>query len=194
MKAIIVTIVVVLLGILGGIYFYTQTPHQPQNPSPTPVPITSSPTVSSTYCSPQDLVASYNSNAGAGNIYLEIMITNISNRECEVIGNNYIAAQYDTQTIKNISLHHMGTVEKDIFTLSPNQTLYSQIHYPNGPQCQGPTQAVQVVFTYAISSTSTITFNNTQEHGGHSFPVCSSPTDITTIDIWNMSAQPITPQ
>lgn len=154
-----------------------------------PFKISSSSTIS--YCSANDLAASLDLSPGAGNIFGTFTLKNISSQICSVLGGNFIDVSYDS-SIKNISVSHQGQTQPQPFTLSSNQVLYSQVHYPNGPQCQGPTKAVNVSFSYKISPTQTVTFKNS----GNTASVvqaCQSDKAMTKIQIWQLSDKPITP-
>lgn len=143
------------------------------------------------YCSSSNLQAFLNLSPAAGNIYGTFTLKNISNQSCSISGGNFIEVSYPN-SIKNISVTHVGQTQSQPFTLSPNQTLYSQVHHPNGPQCQGPTQQVNVSFSYKISPTNSITFN-TEGNTPAIVQDCQGP-EVTQIQIWQMSTQPITPQ
>lgn len=153
-----------------------------------------SPTTSVGYCSPQDLDAAVHFSPGAGNVYGTFTLKNMSPHTCYLLGGSFISAHYDTSTVKNITITHVGQTQPAPFILSPNQTLYSQVHYPNGPQCQSVgLNNTAVLFTYQISSTDTVTFKNENGSTQQQIHTCTSPTDQTEIQIWNMSTSPITP-
>jgi len=146
------------------------------------------------YCTPSALDATLSLSGAAGNIYGTAAIKNTSNTPCQIIGNNFMDVSYDS-SIKNLTVTHTGTPTNQTFTIQPGKSIYSQVHYPNGPQCQGPTVQDQVTFSYKISPSGSVTFKNT-ENGNTAQIVqgCSSATDMTEITVWNMSSQPITPQ
>lgn len=198
-------IIIVLLGGLG--YFYIQNSTKISIPSkishpPTPTNQQTSPTVSSkghsspapvaSYCTPQNLQASVNLSPGAGNIYGTFTLKNISHQTCQVLGGNFISVVYDTNTVKNITVTHIGQTQSLPFTLSPNQELYSQVHYPNGPQCNSiGINVTNITFTYKVSPTDTVTFKNQNGNVEQGVQTCKSLTDRTEIQIWNMANQPI---
>ena len=208
----IILIGIVVLILLGGIgYFYLQNSASTRQQIPaslTPTTQQPSPSISQTsgratlspsneavYCRSQNLQASLNLSPGAGNVYGTFMVKNISQGTCQVQGGEFILAKYDTNTVKNITVTHVGQTQKPPFILSPGETIYSQVHYPNGPQCQSiGLNTTGITFSYQISLTNTIAFKN-QEGNTEEIPVhtCKSPTDMTEIQIWNMATQPITP-
>jgi len=155
-------------------------------------PMTTQTQNTTSYCSPQDLQANLSLSPGAGNVYGTFTLKNISQANCQVLGNNFIAANYNTTTVKNITIMHEGITQSAPFQLSPNQTIYSQVHYPNGPQCQGSTVATPVTFTYKISPADTVTFANQTGNKAQNVMTCAT-SDITAIEIWQISLMPIPP-
>src|SRR5258708_1998281 len=133
---------ILLMGIvaivIGGLYLYTQKSHTTNLPSKitnTPMPTQPispsfqlSPTEAVSYCTPQNLQALVDFNAGAGNIYGTFTLKNISNQTCTVLGGSFITVLYDADTTKNITISHVGKVQSAPFTLAPNQIIYSQTH------------------------------------------------------------------
>lgn len=192
-----------LLLIIGGIYIYTKTSPSHKYPSPSSIPSSpittpviseisqsiTNPTLS--YCSPQNMQANIAISPAAGNIYGMLTIKNISDKTCSMVGNNLISVIYPS-TIPNIVITHIGNTLANNITLAPNQLVYSQVHYPNGPQCQSGIQTQKIQFTYAISPTATITFINQSDQKDQTITLCSSSTEKTTIQIWNLSLTPIT--
>jgi hypothetical protein len=194
MKRIVIVFSVIIVILLVGIfYLYTRSANQTGTIVSSPAPITVAPSNSTYYCVSKDLQSSLSLSPGAGNIYGTLTIKNISGKPCQIIGNNFITANYDMQTIKNISLEHVGTPESALFQLSPNQTIYSQVHYPNGPQCSTGILTAKVIFRYAVSATDIVNFADENGTKEQNVTICNSPAEITTMQIWNMSSQPITP-
>ncbi len=189
MKNIFWPVLIIGVALFGG-YFLLQNSQVQKQLSPVPSPSTISTT--ETYCSPQDLQATLTLDAGAGNIYGNATIKNISAKNCQIVGSNFISAQY-AQSIQNIVVTHVGQSQTNIFDLSPNQTVYSQVHYPNGPQCGSGIQIAKVKFAYAISTIDTIMFTAQNGDEEQDVTICTSPSELTTIQVWNMSSQPITP-
>lgn len=181
----VVVIIIVVIVLMSFRSLYTQKPTKVILPKPTS-PVSSS-------CTPQNVQASLELHPGAGNVYGTFTLKNISNRACQILGGKFIEAKYDTNSVKNIKITHLGQNQSQPFTLSPNQTLYSQVHYPNGPQCSTRTQPVNVTFTYKISPTEDINFKNQNGETQQAVQTCQLPTEITEIQIWNMANKPITP-
>jgi|SRR6185312_13615223 len=195
LKVLLFGVIILLIG--GSFYFsrHNSTTQILQNKiSPTTSKIFPSPKSMQTYCTSQDLQAIVNLSPGAGNVYGTFTLKNISHHTCQILGNEFILATYDTSVVKNITITHVGNVQQQPFTFSPGRTLYSQVHYPNGPQCQSVgLHATPVTFTYKISPTSIVTFSSGSQNIPQVVQTCMSPTDMTTIQIWNMSSQPRTP-
>lgn len=199
----LLVIVIILAFVLGGliVYIFLNKTTSSPNGTTTPTPTQTSPTATmsptqtnSSFCSPSNLSSTLSLSPGAGNIYGTFKITNTSNKPCQIEGNHFIQVHYDMNTIKNLTVTHQGINSTDVYTLQPNQSVYSQVHYPNGPQCSGPTVQDPVTFTYMISNNNSVAFKDSMS-GKQSFVVngCSSSTEKTEITIWNMSDQPIIP-
>ncbi|HZE87149.1 MAG TPA: hypothetical protein VE090_02975, partial [Methylomirabilota bacterium] len=146
-----------------------------------------------TYCTPQNLQTLLTLSPAAGNIYGTFTIKNISQQTCQIIGNNDITPKYNTQTVTNINISRLGISAPQIFQLSSGQTVYSQVHYPNGPQCSTGIQTTPVTFSHQLSPQNTITFANQNGTTAENVTTCKAQADITTMQIWNLSSQPITP-
>lgn len=188
MKRFVISVAVVILALLIYLFVIKLT-KPPQNPLTPTIPVpTKKPVLQNTYCDPKNLKAEIELSPAAGNIYGTFTIKNISQNPCQIVGNNFIKPETEA---KNIAVIPQGTPGPALFTLSPGQTIYSQIHYPNGPQCQGPTDSKDISFSYHISPDESVTFVG----NGHYKPlinVCQSPSEITQIRIWGMSDKPIT--
>lgn len=184
---------IILLG--GFYYWYTRQTAPAKNqlvptitkPLPSPTPLHS-------YCHSKDLQAVVALSPGAGNVYGTFTLKNISKNTCQILGNAFVNVNYDTNTVKNMTVTHVGQTQEQPFTLTPGQILYSQVHFPNGPQCQSVgIHPTPVTFTYKISSTDTVTFSSPSERLTPMVQSCSSAADITEIKIWEMSTTPIVP-
>lgn len=143
------------------------------------------------FCSPNQLLTQTQSQGAAGTMYVNVTIKNVSSSTCQIIGNNFLETHFDS-TIQNITISHPKQPTMGIFTLTPNKTLYSLLTYPNGPQCSSAPKQQTMTLSYAISSTNSITFKNSD---GPSLYIqdCTSPTEITGINIQPLSDTPITP-
>lgn len=157
-----------------------------ESPTPTPVPTP----ITEAYCMPKDLDAMVNLDHAAGNVYGTLTITNKSIIACKIEAQNYIRV-VPNKSVKNIQISKTATSSADFYLLPPHQSAYALIHYPNGPQCNGPTVSTSVQFIYQIAPSVTITFDQT---GTNQFLVqtCKSPDEITEIRESNMSNKPIT--
>lgn len=201
LTVIVIILAVILLGLIGYIFLYRKSSNRPVTPTPSVTKVMAPPSTSvtpsingTTFCIPAQLKSTVQLSSGAGNVYGTFMITNISDHACKVIGDSFIQVHYDSDSIKNLVVEHSGNPSHSRFTLQPQSSVYSQVHYPNGPQCNGPTVTDQVSFTYAISDTDSVTFKDIRSNS-NTFSVngCSAANDTTTITIWNLSNEPITP-
>lgn len=189
MKKTVTGIVIAIIVLFLGLATYLYSPHTNLIPVLTPTP-TSAPIHS--FCNTNDLQALITLSPGAGNVYGTLTVKNIGTKPCQIEGENYVNAKYDTQAVKNISIEHQGTAESSMYAISPNQSLYSQIHYPNGPQCSDRTIATPVTFAYSVSPNNTIDFVNNDNSKTVTVNTCLSNSEVTTIQIWNLSSTPIT--
>lgn len=187
MKRLVIGIILLLLVI--GVTYYRLVPpvHAPQKPPLTPPTTPNYLTVTPTqqfFCNPKDLQATMETDAGAGNIYGILTLKNTSTIPCHINGDNKITA---TSSAKNISLNYYPiTLSKDII-LSPNQSLFGKVHYPNGPQCQTGIVTSKITFSYQVSPNNIISFINTATQSEGNIVTCVGLENITQVDIWNLS-------
>lgn len=197
MKNVIVAILVVIILAGAGYYFLQQSNSQQGGATVTPTPtqntqVTTTPTsTASAFCTPSQITATMNTEVAAGNAYVQLTIKNTSQNECQVVGNNMPEVGYP------VSVENFQTVTKrpattPIFTLAPDQTIYSLIHYPNGPQCSSMATGVDAMVSYAVSEDDTVTFQPTRGTT-LSIPSCGDDSDITTIDLYAFSTEEVTP-
>ncbi len=148
-------------------------------------------TNNTSYCSPNQLLTQTSGQGAAGTVYVNVTIKNTSNSTCQIIGNNFLTPLFDP-SIQNITISHPKQPTMTTFTLTPNQALYSLLTYPNGPQCSSAPKQQPMTLSYTISPTGSITFKNPD---GTSLYVqdCTSPTEMSNIQIWPLSDTPITP-
>ncbi len=192
--------IIILLALAG--FFYSQK-SSPSNLKIAPTPIhsitvvpilTPTPTSGVIFCLASDLLPTITLGVGAGNIYGALTLKNTSAQTCQILGGQFVSANYDTATVKNITITHTGQTQPQPFVLSPGETIYSQVHFPNGPQCQSiGLNQTEVTFMYKISSSDEVTFRNQNGNTNQIVQTCKSSTDMTEIQIWNMSTTPITP-
>jgi len=210
MKKLTLFLLVVIVIIVGGTFGYeklhpkndqvmvppteltTPTPTTDESSSPlasvmptkTPQPTTTTESV----CAPTDILATIALEAGAGNIYGTLSLQNKSKHSCSINGNDYVIPQYEA---KNITVSRQGTVGEKSILLSAGQTVYSQVHFPNGPQCQGPTVEGTVSFTYPISDSQSVVFSDDSGEVRQPIQLCSSATDNTEVQVWSISNKPV---
>lgn len=185
-----IPIVLVLVAIGIFVYRGENAKHSPAltpTLTPTPTPAVKNETA---YCSPVDLEAIIETQGAAGSIYGTLKITNVSKKPCKILGGQYVGANYD-KSVKNLSLSYLGDLLQQNFILDPNKSLYSQVRYPNGPQCSGPTKQTPVKFTYKVSPDDQVVFSNAGNLS-QIVQTCSSEDQDTEITIWNISKTPIT--
>jgi hypothetical protein len=143
----------------------------------------------SSLCQNNQLATSLSAQGAAGNIYDTLVLTNKGKTACTVVLGNTITAQFSAN---NMTVHYVENVSSQNFVLAPATTAYSQIHYPNGPQCQSGIKPQPISFLYKTDQTSVV-FASDAQTGKMVVQACVSPTEKTTIDIWPLSKQPITP-
>jgi len=152
--------------------------------SPTAIP---TPTLSSNDCVLTDMQGTVTFEPGAGNVLGTIKLTNISNHPCMMSLSNTIQLVF-LPTIKNISTKFTDPPSNSSYELSPKSSLYALIRMPNGPQCSTPIHQVQASLNYKINSSQTLTFMN-QTKEDFMINACSSPSEITTVEISSFSSQ-----
>ena len=136
------------------------------------------------FCTASNVKASISLEPGAGNIYGALSLTNTSNTPCQIQGNKYVSASYQSSTI---SLEQQGPQGPNSLILKPNQSVYSTVRYPNGPQCSSSIQNSQISFSYQISPTVSVTFQNQSGGIEQSITTCSNQSDQTTVQIQSIS-------
>ena len=144
--------------------------------------------IPSAFCKPQDLKADITFQGAAGNIYGTLAIKNVSKEKCPIRGSGFVNPSYSAT---NINVKTQGNPGPSSLTLLPDQTVYSQIHYPNGPQCQGPIAYADVYFSYDISPGKNVEFKNQEGKVKQTIGVCKSLKEITEIDVWSLSEKPV---
>lgn len=196
---VIVVILILIIGALTGYIFLgkDKTPHPSPALSPTPV-VSSAPSSAAastptpkatTVCNPANLKGTVQLSPGAGNVFGTITLTNTSTTSCEIPGNHFAQLAYDKTTAKNIVIVYQGITSTSPFVLSPNESVYATLHYPNGPQCQSGVNPVNVSLAYSISPGNAITIANT----GGDIPLvinaCISPSEMTQVQVGSFSTQ-----
>ena len=183
MKYVWTLFVIIPVGLMIFAFLYSQkykNTFVPPTPTPTPINTTT------TFCRPEDLEATLITEGAAGNIYGTFTIKNISSNTCSIQGDKFVAAKVDAA---NVIPDKQGDAGPAAIELSPNQTVYSQMHFPNGPQCTSGIVQSPVTFTYQISSSDKVTFmpggNNTKVF----VTACKASSEVTQLDVWSMSLQ-----
>lgn len=166
-------IVLILVGV--GFFIYKKDTFAP----------TTFPT-SNLECNNNQLSALITTEGAAGSIYGNLTITNTSDSECQISLGNLVKAKFSAN---NISYNYTVTSASQPFTLQPNQKVYSQIHYPNGPQCQSTISSKPISLVYESGS---LSLNFKDMNGNTSFNISAClGTENTLINIWPVSATPI---
>lgn len=185
MKKIVIGLIAVVLII--ALYIYKNPGQQNITPA-SPTPTIFSGNNASAFCTPSDLDATLTSEGAAGNIFGTLSIKNISGKGCQITGNNYILPIFEVQ---NLVVKNQATKGPETFILSPNQIVYSQIHYPNGPQCSGEITQADITYSYKISPNDNIVFKGADNNAKQSIGVCKSASELTQIDVWSLSEKPV---
>lgn len=143
----------------------------------------------SDFCKSADIKTTFTPDVGAGNVYATLTLKNVSNNSCKISANRYVSAQFSAT---NISTKHQGLTGPSTITLNPNSQAYSQVHYPNGPQCQGPINPQAVVFQYQISTSDSVNFINSKGSKYQTVNACNKDEGTTVLDVWSVFSKPIT--
>lgn len=184
-KAVFALVALILLG--TGIYFFFGPElglqgALPSSPSPKGA------SKNSAFCDPTQLKSLIELEGAAGNIYGILSVQNISTKKCDIVGSNFVNV---VSSARNLTTKHVGKSGQATYSLTPSQTVYSQVHFPNGPQCNGNTEQSTLTVTYNISPTNSVTFQDLTGKSAQTITVCAKDTDITKVDLWSLSTQPI---
>ena len=182
-------VVFVLIVILVGLYFSFKGGGQAVVATPTPVansfPLNTP--AYYTFCGLNDLNAFVQIEGAAGSVYGDLAIQNISAKECQIKGINFIQPVFDAT---NITVAMQGKPSEEVITLKPKETVYSRVKYPNGPQCSGGVEEKEVSFMYRISSTETILFHAENEDTLVKVNACKAESEKTEIQVWGLASNP----
>lgn len=184
-KRVLLTIIALFIIIAAAYYLFVPQTHNPQK-TPPPTPSITTQQNQSSFCTAKDLEATIEMGAAAGNIYGILALKNISSTSCQIIGDNKILA---SSSAKNITLNYYPTSLQKNMVLSPNQTLYGKVHYPNGPQCQSSTVNSIISFSYQTDPNITVTFADATGKINQAIVTCNAANNPTQVDIWNLSTQ-----
>jgi hypothetical protein len=154
---------------------------------------TSPTTSTSQACKSENLKGSISTEGAAGNIYGTLSLKNTSSISCTIAGSETINAKFDS-SVKNLKVQEVkteGNELADTFSLKPGQTVYSQIHYPNGPQCSNGITTTNVTLTYPISPLQNVTFTPLNDPMPLGVTTCKDKSEMTTLQVWALSSKPI---
>lgn len=171
-------VVIPVVFMLGAFGFSQKYKNTFVPPSPTPP--------STVLCTPKDIEAAITTEGAAGNIYGTLTLKNISSKNCQIAGDNFVGVQ-DTAT--NIVASPLGKDGPEEIILNPHQIVYAQIHYPNGPQCSSGIIETPVVFSYRISPKDTVVFHSRDNASVIQVTTCISSQEMTQIDVSSISLQ-----
>ncbi len=188
-KILIAFVLLILLG--GSTYFLLKNSASIVPSSPTPTAAVTPTSTVEAFCTPSQLQATMEPEVAAGNAYIQIMLKNTSTTACNVIGNNTLSVGYPN-SVTNFKTDVKRQPTTPLFSLTPNQTIYALVHYPNGPQCSSMATDVDSMVSYAISENDTISFKPTM---GNTLliPSCGKVSEITQIDLYPFSSNQVTP-
>lgn len=178
----LLAIVLVLLLFAGFLFFPKKQPMMPNPLTPTPTGIVSPSPTASWFCTPAQIRDTIVTQGAAGNVYGNVQIKNISSTSCTIQGNHFLQASFQA---KNITIKHQGELGPESITLSPGGVAYSQIHFPNGPQCSGPSTTTPVTFAYMIAPQMTVDFPTAQ------VTTCVATDQPSQLDVWSISEKPL---
>ena len=181
--------------------FSSEEPTIIRHPSTTYIPPThiktQTPTLAptspqTTSCQQNQVKATISTQGAAGNIYGTLEMTNTGKSACEIELGNTVIATFDNKSLipQNIAVHNVHTVPVESYLLVPGAKVYSQVHYPNGPQCQSGIK--QIYVSFLVDQTGII-FQPDAHTENLVIQACKSDTEKTTVDIWPLSKSPITP-
>jgi hypothetical protein len=171
-------------------YRYPAPPFVPLTPTHVPTAIPTK--MQTTQCTPNQVQATISTQGAAGSIYGNLILTNTGKEACDLEIGNEVIATFDGKYIvpENIVIHDVQSVPSEDLMLAPGEKLYSQVHYPNGPQCQSGIKPIQISF---LVNQSSISFEPDSHTGNLILQACSSAKEKTIIDFWPLSKTPITP-
>lgn len=167
-----------------------------QSSLPTPSPLvfvtpTPSPNVEdATLCQVNQLSAQVEFEGAAGSTYGTFTLSNTSVQDCAIVGENMIQLQYSSD-INNIKVNPDQNTTRERYQLPAGQSLYAHVRMPNGPQCNSEPKQVPVKYHYTIGNGQTLFFTDSSGTDTFLLTACSSPNDITQIEMSSLSDQPL---
>lgn len=185
-KLILISILVAIIAFtVWGYYFIKPFSSLSKAIAPTPTVVLSQ----TPQCQKNQLTTNISAQGAAGNIYATLELTNTGTTSCAVMLGNTLTAIF---TANNMAIKYAQAVPTETFVLTPSAKVYSQIHYPNGPQCQSGIKEQPITVLYQANQV-TIPFNPNAPNDKLVVQACLSQSEQTTIDIWPLSKNPITP-
>lgn len=139
------------------------------------------------YCLHDNLVTDITTEGAAGNIYGTLKLQNLSSTNCSIIASNFIEPEY---TASNVTTQKQGNAGPKLLNLTPNETVYSQFHAPNGPQCSEDISPVDVSFKYNFAPNSSILFEDENGNAIVQINACKDATS-TQVDVWSIYPKPV---
>lgn len=200
MRSVLLLIAILLLAVVGYFVFRDQGFFNNTTtviPSPTitvstvPTAPTSGTSATGNYCLPSQLEGKVDPEVAAGNVYATVTLKNISDTTCQIVGTNALEIGYPI-SVKNFQTVSKGQATTAVFTLEPKQTIYSLLHYANGPQCSSMATDVNAMVSYDISADESVTFTPTMGPT-LDIPSCGKVSEKTTIDLYPFSTEVVTP-
>jgi len=188
MKKVIFVILLIVAGISVALYAFlsnrstnisvpvaTQTPTISITPSVTP------------FCFASNITTSIDSEGTAELTYLKLRIKNNANVTCQIQSDNLIEITVQDHP-KNMSQVLKTDPEQYVLILAPQSEVYAQVGFPNGKQCTA-TVSKSMQVQYRISPDESLSFTSPKAL----IQSCSDEKEVTTIDVWSWSQEPITP-
>ena len=185
-RLLLVVILIAIIGFTVANYYFIAHFSNPHAATITPMSVSAAP--QNAFCQSNQLSGDIAAQGAAGNIYATLKLTNTGKTSCEVTLSNSITALFSA---RNIITHYEQNPEEKNIMLSPGATVYSQVHYPNGPQCQSTIVQQPIAFFYKTPQTD-FAFKPTGPTAKLIVQACSSEAEKTIIDIWPISKTPIT--
>ncbi len=136
------------------------------------------------YCSLNELDAVAQQEAAAGTVYTTLTMENVSGRSCEITGNNFVKPVYSST---NITVRSEGKTGNEQLVLAPGRSVYSLVHYPNGPQCQSLVEQTEVSFMYQTSPSEVLIFHDQDRNTLLKMTVCSEASQETVVTVRGLS-------
>lgn len=188
MKKILIFICFLIAGISLVIFVFlrnSSTNNSLPAASPTPT-ISITPDVTP-FCFESNIIASVDSEIKAESKYLKLRIKNNAGVSCQIQSDNILEIKVEGYP-KNVNQEIKVSPEQYLITLSPQSEAYAQLSVPNGQNCTTSISR-ELDIQYQLSQDERVKFKSSQQKP--SIQVCANEKEITTIDIWSWSQEPI---